>query len=79
MAGLTAAGALALWLLVPETQGLALEEVHLAWARHWFWRRWEAREPPAAAKELTVVAGGAGLAAAGVLPSAERFHSISLV
>lgn len=36
-AGCTAAGSLALWLLVPETKGLPIEEVHLAWASHWFW------------------------------------------
>ncbi|KAI8473535.1 MAG: general substrate transporter [Monoraphidium minutum] len=36
-AGCTAAGTLLLWALVPETRGLPLEEVHLAWAGHWFW------------------------------------------
>jgi hypothetical protein len=44
LAGATAAGATALWLLVPETRGLALEEVHLAWRRHWLWGRWEPEE-----------------------------------
>ncbi|KAF8058939.1 STP5 [Scenedesmus sp. PABB004] len=38
-AGATAAGSLALWLLVPETRGLPLEEVHLAWEAHWLWGR----------------------------------------
>lgn len=36
-ASCTAALSLVLWLLVPETRGLPLEEVQLAWATHWFW------------------------------------------
>lgn len=35
-------GVVALWLLVPETRGLPLEEVHLAWADHWLWGRQDA-------------------------------------
>jgi hypothetical protein len=38
-AGCTAVGTLALFLLIPETRGLPLEEIHLAWASHWLWGR----------------------------------------
>lgn len=38
-AACTAAGALLLLALVPETRGLPLEEVHLVWATHWLWGR----------------------------------------
>lgn len=36
-AGATAAGSLALWMLVPETRGLHIEQVHLVWRDHWLW------------------------------------------
>uniref|UniRef100_A0A383VR92 Major facilitator superfamily (MFS) profile domain-containing protein n=1 Tax=Tetradesmus obliquus TaxID=3088 RepID=A0A383VR92_TETOB len=38
-AGCTAVGTLALFVLIPETRGLPIEEVHLAWASHWLWGR----------------------------------------
>eukprot|EP00882_Tetradesmus_deserticola_P005801 GHRQ01006108.1.p3 GENE.GHRQ01006108.1~~GHRQ01006108.1.p3 ORF type:complete len:295 (+),score=146.36 GHRQ01006108.1:1382-2266(+) len=38
-AGCTAVGTVALFVLIPETRGLPLEEVHLAWANHWLWGR----------------------------------------
>lgn len=40
--GCTATGSLLLWLLVPETRGLPIEEIHLAWASHWFWGQCQA-------------------------------------
>jgi hypothetical protein len=36
-AGCTAVGTVALFVLIPETRGLPLEEIHLAWANHWLW------------------------------------------
>lgn len=36
-AGCTAVGSIALWMLVPETRGLPIEQVHLAWCQHWLW------------------------------------------
>ncbi|EAZ02668.1 hypothetical protein OsI_24780 [Oryza sativa Indica Group] len=27
------------YLLLPETKGLPIEQVGKLWARHWFWRR----------------------------------------
>lgn len=38
-ASCTALGVIALWLVVPETRGLELEQVHLAWESHWLWGR----------------------------------------
>lgn len=70
LAGTTAVSATALWLLVPETKGLALEEVGAAWDTHWLWGRcWrrDAAEPGEGAGSGDEEAAGA---AAGRLPVA---------
>jgi hypothetical protein len=40
-AGCTAVGTVALFALIPETRGLPLEEIHLAWASRWLWGKSE--------------------------------------